>query len=103
MSAHPDFSSQSFRELSEKLLLPARILRSAAFRCNLGIKVAICAEASAEWDVDIDHGLSEHELRCSEKGLLGVSFYCIDTLHITGDIIEIDAELDLLALIVDLT
>ena len=98
-----NLTSKGLDKAFEKGFLSASIFRSAAFRSDLRIKVAICAEASAEWDVDIDHGLSEHELRCSEKGLLGVSFYCIDTLHITGDIIEIDAELDLLALIVDLT
>ena len=103
MSAHPYLCSQSFRELSEKFLLPARILCSAAFRCNLGIKVAICAEASAERDVDVYHGLSEHQLGRTETGLICVGLNCIDTLHITCYIVEIDAELDLLALIVHFT
>ena len=103
MSAHPYLCSQSFRELSEKFLLPARILCSAAFRCNLGIKVAICAEASAERDVDVYHGLSEHQLGRTETGLICVGLYSIDTLHISCDIVEIDAELDLLALIVHFT
>lgn len=98
MSACLHFSIECLCESIEKLRFVLTALRS-----DLRIEIAICAEASAEGDMDVYHGLSEHELGRTEECLLCVSLDCVDTLHVSCDVVEIDAHLDFLALIVDLT
>lgn len=62
MSTHPRLICQGIGEAPEKSVLALLIIRFTAFCRDLGIEVTICAEASAEGNVDVDHGLTEHEL-----------------------------------------
>ena len=98
MSARLHFCNQRLREASEELLLVLTTLCS-----DLRIEIAICAETSAERDMDVYHGLSEHELGRTEECLLCIGLDCVDTLDVSCDVVEIDAHLDLLALVVNLT
>ena len=62
MSTHPRLICQCIGESPEKPGLALLIIRFTAFSRNFGIEVTICAETPAEGDVDVDHGLTEHEL-----------------------------------------
>ena len=55
--------------------------------------------------MDINHDLllSEHEFSRAELGLGCISLYSVDTLHELCDFVEVDAEFDPLARLVDLT
>lgn len=87
-----------------------------------GIEITIGAETPAVWNVYVYHTiskneggskalgrpsdftiryLSEHQFRCAETAFLCERLHGIDAFHVVRNVIEIDAELDFRALIVD--
>jgi len=62
MSTHHSLLGQSLGIAVEKIVLTLLILCPTASGGDLRIEVAICAETPAERDVDVYHGLSEHQL-----------------------------------------
>ena len=83
--------------------LIAGIFRTATFRGDFRIEVAIGAETSAERYVDIYHDLAKYEFCCTKKRLGRIGLNSIDSLVVNSYAVEINTHVHLGSLIVNLT
>ena len=98
----PDFFFSFFRFSQDCVGIFIEQLALTAFAARLRIEAAVGAETSAEGDVKVDHFLSEQKFGLAQKGLGRVSLDSVDARCVGRNLVEVDAQLDFLALIVDL-
>ena len=96
----PDFFFSFFRFSQDCVGIFIEQLALTAFAARLRIEAAIGAETPAEGDVKVNHLLSEQKFCLAQEGLGGVSLDSVDARCVGRNLVEVDAQLDFLALIV---
>ena len=98
----PDFFFSFFRFSQDCVGIFIEQRALTVFAAGLRIEAAIGAETPAEGDVKVNHLLSEQKFCLAQEGLGGVGLDSVDARSVGRNLVEVDAQFDFLALVVDL-